>query len=211
MSFKRKPLPIDDFKAELIAAVKEHQVIVCVGETGSGKTTQLPQFLLDGGVVSSKACIGVTQPRRVAAVSVARRVAEERVREHSQALPIGLLSVNNVRNCYSVDCCFLYCQSVKVGGEVGHKIRFDDSTTASTRIKFMTDGILVRPTGRTLARVQRPELSNTHRFESASLTHCYPPMMWSFLMKPMSAAFTPTSCLASLRKSLQSAAACGSL
>jgi len=86
--------------------------VVVVGETGSGKTTQIPQFVADASLLRGSGLVGVTQPRRVAATSVARRVAEER--------------------------------GGKVGDHVGYTIRFEDKTSASTRIKFMTDGTLVR-------------------------------------------------------------------
>ena len=83
-----------------------------VGETGSGKTTQLAQYLLEDGF---PALIGCTQPRRVAAMSVAKRVADE------------------------VGC--------EVGTDVGYAIRFEDVTTPGrTKIKYMTDGVLLRET-----------------------------------------------------------------
>ncbi len=93
-----------------MAAVREHKVVVCKGETGSGKTTQFPQYLRDA--FDPPGLIGVTQPRRVAAVSVATRVAQER--------------------------------RGPLGEEVGYQIRFEDRTGPRTRIKFMTDGCLVR-------------------------------------------------------------------
>jgi ATP-dependent RNA helicase DHX8/PRP22 len=103
-------LPVEDFKDEILAAIESHQIIVCLGETGSGKTTKIPQFCADIPGVSR---IAVTQPRRVAAISVSERVAAE-------------------RGC-------------AVGTEVGYTIRFDDmSHPEKTRIKFMTDGVLVR-------------------------------------------------------------------
>ncbi|EDW27255.1 GL21126 [Drosophila persimilis] len=73
----RRSLPVYPFKEDLIAAVKEHQVLIIEGETGSGKTTQVPQYLIDAGFTKDKKMIGCTQPRRVAAMSVAARVAEE--------------------------------------------------------------------------------------------------------------------------------------
>ena len=74
---KRNRLPIDNYKEDLVRAVKDNQFLVIVGETGSGKTTQLPQYLYDAGFTSRGQLIGVTQPRRIAAISVANRVAEE--------------------------------------------------------------------------------------------------------------------------------------
>lgn len=73
----RKSLPIYQFRDDIIQAVKEHQVLIIVGETGSGKTTQLPQYLHEAGFTEGGMKIGCTQPRRVAAMSVAARVAEE--------------------------------------------------------------------------------------------------------------------------------------
>eukprot|EP00741_Cyanophora_paradoxa_P004973 tig00000842_g4821.t2 len=73
---QREGLPIAEFKQEIIDAVRAHKVCVVVGETGSGKTTQVPQYLYEAGF-GKEGKIGVTQPRRVAAISVARRVAEE--------------------------------------------------------------------------------------------------------------------------------------
>ncbi|XP_040370176.1 pre-mRNA-splicing factor ATP-dependent RNA helicase DEAH1 isoform X1 [Rosa chinensis] len=73
---ERKTLPIFSFHDELLQAVKDHQVLVIVGETGSGKTTQIPQYLHEAGY-TKHGKIGCTQPRRVAAMSVAARVSQE--------------------------------------------------------------------------------------------------------------------------------------
>jgi len=108
---QRESLPVFAFRSQLISAVKENQILIVVGETGSGKTTQLTQYLAEAGFAND-AVIGCTQPRRVAAMSVAKRVAEE------------------------VGC--------KLGEEVGYTIRFEDCTSPSTRIKYMTDGMLQR-------------------------------------------------------------------
>ncbi|CAL5354367.1 unnamed protein product [Camellia sinensis] len=104
---------IDDSLVEkrLVEEVKSNNILIIVGETGSGKTTQLPQFLFNAGLCHDGKVIGITQPRRVAAVSVAKRVAEE-------------------------------C-GVQLGQRVGYSIRFDDTTSSSTRIKYMTDGLLL--------------------------------------------------------------------
>lgn len=73
----RKLLPIFKFRDDLIQAVHDHQVVIIVGETGSGKTTQIPQYMHEGGFTDNGMKIGCTQPRRVAAMSVAARVAQE--------------------------------------------------------------------------------------------------------------------------------------
>jgi len=111
MQETRASLPVFGFRAELLAAIKEHQVIIVEGETGSGKTTQIPQYLLEEGY-GKTGIIGCTQPRRVAAMSVAARVAEE--------------------------------TATVVGDLVGYSIRFEDKTSDKTKIKYMTDGMLLR-------------------------------------------------------------------
>ncbi|KAM0007752.1 putative RNA helicase [Helianthus debilis subsp. tardiflorus] len=72
----RKTLPVYSYRESLLKAVEEHQVLVIVGETGSGKTTQIPQYLHEAGY-TKRGMIGCTQPRRVAAMSVAARVSQE--------------------------------------------------------------------------------------------------------------------------------------
>ncbi|AQK98409.1 ATP-dependent RNA helicase DHX8 [Zea mays] len=109
---QRKSLPIASVEKRLVEEVRNNDTLIIVGETGSGKTTQLPQFLYDGGLCQDGKVIGITQPRRVAAVTVAKRVAEE-CNDH-------------------------------IGKKVGYSIRFDDSTSNATRIKYMTDGLLLR-------------------------------------------------------------------
>ncbi|XP_034244398.1 pre-mRNA-splicing factor ATP-dependent RNA helicase DHX16 [Thrips palmi] len=73
----KRSLPIYAFKEALIDAVRDHQVLIIEGETGSGKTTQIPQYLHEAGFTEGGKKIGCTQPRRVAAMSVAARVAQE--------------------------------------------------------------------------------------------------------------------------------------
>lgn len=73
---QRESLPVFAFREQLIKAVRENQILIVVGETGSGKTTQLTQYLAEAGFTNN-GIIGCTQPRRVAAVSVAKRVSEE--------------------------------------------------------------------------------------------------------------------------------------
>src|SRR4051794_1188054 len=100
-------LPITAWHDEIAAAIVGHQVVVVAGATGSGKTTQLPKIALELGRTS----IGHTQPRRLAARTIAERIAEE----------VG--------------------QSV--GELVGYQVRFTDRVSKATRIKLMTDGILL--------------------------------------------------------------------
>jgi len=73
---KRKTLPVHEQKEQFLQLMKNNQVLILVGETGSGKTTQIPQFALEINTAPGKK-IGCTQPRRVAAMSVAKRVADE--------------------------------------------------------------------------------------------------------------------------------------
>ena len=73
----RKSLPIYHYRDEMLAAIEQYQVLIIVGETGSGKTTQIPQYLHEAGYTKDDFIVGCTQPRRVAAMSVAARVAEE--------------------------------------------------------------------------------------------------------------------------------------
>ncbi|MEN3940482.1 ATP-dependent RNA helicase HrpA [Prosthecobacter sp. SYSU 5D2] len=103
-------LPITARRDDILAAIRSSQVVILAGETGSGKTTQLPKMCLEV-LGDARGMIGCTQPRRVAAMSVSKRVAEE--------------------------------LDVRWGGEVGCKMRFSDDTSRDTRIKFMTDGILL--------------------------------------------------------------------
>eukprot|EP01052_Picozoa_sp_SAG31_P054335 SAG31_NODE_14400_length_809_cov_0.708451_1_plen_116_part_00 len=73
----RKKLPVTEYKQQFIEALAGNQSLVLVGETGSGKTTQTPQFCVDAGYCNGGKRVAVTQPRRVAAMSVAQRVADE--------------------------------------------------------------------------------------------------------------------------------------
>ncbi|MBL8747002.1 MAG: ATP-dependent RNA helicase HrpA [Phycisphaerae bacterium] len=107
-------LPILERRAEIEAAVARHRVVVICGETGSGKTTQLPRICLEMGR-AAHGIIGHTQPRRLAARAVAARIAEER--------------------------------GESLGGIVGSKVRFQDQTSRQTRIKVMTDGVLLAELG----------------------------------------------------------------
>jgi pre-mRNA-splicing factor ATP-dependent RNA helicase DHX15/PRP43 len=74
---KRKTLPIYEHRQQFLDLANNNQVVILVGETGSGKTTQVPQFIVEGGFLKGGKLCAVTQPRRVAAMSVSQRVADE--------------------------------------------------------------------------------------------------------------------------------------
>ena len=74
---KRKALPVYEFKQDLEEKVRDNQIVIIEGETGSGKTTQIPQFLLKQLAIPGRKAVACTQPRRVAAMSIAKRVSEE--------------------------------------------------------------------------------------------------------------------------------------
>ena len=73
LTHKAPALPIEKYREEIISKLKRNRVLIIQGETGCGKTTKVPQFLHESGIFTD--FIGVTQPRRVAAISIARRVA----------------------------------------------------------------------------------------------------------------------------------------
>ena len=112
--FRRK-LPAYKMKEDIIRAVRGNQVTVLSGDTGCGKTTQLPQLLFDAGIgqeMPGRGMILCTQPRRVSAISVAQRVAQER--------------------------------GERCGDSVGYSIRFENVVSENTRMLFLTTGILLR-------------------------------------------------------------------
>ena len=74
---QQQALPITAYKSDILYLVSKFQVVIIVGEAGSGKSTQIPQFLLEGGWSQSDKIIGVTQPRRVGVLTIAQRIAEE--------------------------------------------------------------------------------------------------------------------------------------
>ena len=107
-------LPISAHRAEIMARLRESQIVVVCGDTGSGKTTQLPKMAMELGFGKDGRRIACTQPRRLAAVTVAERVAAE--------------------------------LKSRVGGIVGYQHRFARAVSDDTRIKFMTDGVLLAET-----------------------------------------------------------------
>lgn len=110
----RKELPVHSQRKEFLKVFEKSQVMVFVGETGSGKTTQIPQFVAmsELAIGNHNGQISCTQPRRVAAMSVAERVATE--------------------------------MDVTLGRQVGYSIRFEDKTNEDTKLRYMTDGMLLR-------------------------------------------------------------------
>ncbi|XP_067124062.1 ATP-dependent RNA helicase DHX33 [Centruroides vittatus] len=109
--FERKSLPIFSVRKKLIKEIIKHNCIIVIGETACGKTTQIPQYIYQSGI-QKDLIIGITQPRRVAAITIAERVALER--------------------------------NTAVSNLVGYSVRFDDKTSLETKIKYMTDGMLLR-------------------------------------------------------------------
>uniref|UniRef100_A0AAY5EYH4 Activating signal cointegrator 1 complex subunit 3 n=1 Tax=Electrophorus electricus TaxID=8005 RepID=A0AAY5EYH4_ELEEL len=107
----RLKLPVLAEEQVIMEAVRENECVVLCGETGSGKTTQVPQFLYEAGYARAGGIIGVTEPRRVAAVSMSHRVAKE------MNLSTGVVS---------------------------YQIRYEGNVTKDTKIKFMTDGVLLK-------------------------------------------------------------------
>lgn len=75
---QRELLPVFKYRTHILYLLERYQTVVVIGETGCGKSTQIPQYLLEAGWAAGGRCVAVTQPRRVAAVTVATRVAEER-------------------------------------------------------------------------------------------------------------------------------------
>lgn len=114
LAAQRQKLPIFKTRDHILYMLEKFQVVIIVGETGSGKSTQIPQYLVEAGwCLEEGQMIGITEPRRVAATTLAARVAEEK------HCPMGEL--------------------------VGYSIRFDEwFDRAKTKIKYMTEGILVR-------------------------------------------------------------------
>jgi ATP-dependent RNA helicase DDX35 len=111
-------LPIKAHRRQILHALEQHSVVVVVGETGSGKSTQLVQYLHQGGWTAKNFQVVCTQPRRLAAITLAHRVSEE------MAATGG----------------------AQAGSKVAYAVRFEDTSTPGTAVKFVTDGLLVRET-----------------------------------------------------------------
>ncbi|CAH1397378.1 unnamed protein product [Nezara viridula] len=111
IEIQRKTLPINRVKRRLLMEIEKAETVILLGETGCGKTTQIPQYLLERKL-NRDGIIGITQPRRVAAVTVANRVAVE--------------------------------MKTSTGQAVGYTVRFEDATSPLTKIKYLTDGMLLR-------------------------------------------------------------------
>lgn len=118
----RLKLPVVAEEQRIMEAIHDNDIVVLCGSTGSGKTTQVPQFLFEAGYGSrdgpTPGLIGVTQPRRVAAVSMSKRVAQE-LGDHSD--------------------------------KVAYQIRFEGTVDPNTAVKFMTDGVLLREVAQDIA------------------------------------------------------------
>ncbi|XP_026564483.1 ATP-dependent RNA helicase DHX33 [Pseudonaja textilis] len=108
---QRRSLPIFQARGTLLGQLRTLDCAILIGETGSGKTTQIPQYLYEGEI-GRQGIVAVTQPRRVAAISLATRVSDEKKNE--------------------------------LGKLVGYTVRFEDLTSDETKIKFLTDGMLLR-------------------------------------------------------------------
>jgi ATP-dependent RNA helicase DHX29 len=129
----RQALPMASYKQTLLDTVRDNRVTIISAQTGAGKTTQCPQFLLEDALLDGRGNatqILVTQPRRVAATSVAERVSEE------------------------------MCEP-RLGGLVGYQIRMEAVRSAGTKLLFCTTGIVLRrlQDDRTLKGVVRPRFS----------------------------------------------------
>jgi ATP-dependent RNA helicase DHX37/DHR1 len=109
----RSKLPIITEEQVIMETINENDIVIICGETGSGKTTQVPQFLYEAGYAEDGFMIGVTEPRRVAAISMSKRVNDE----------MNFAEQDSI---------------------VSYQIRYEGTSAPSTRIKFMTDGVLLK-------------------------------------------------------------------
>ncbi|THU74176.1 hypothetical protein C4D60_Mb04t30590 [Musa balbisiana] len=150
---ERKTLPIYPYREQLLQAVQDHQVLVIVGETGSGKTTQIPQYLHEAGYTKrgqgfghastpTAACILASN----AALVLGRKALEWRLLEMNIECQLFLVGCTQPRRVAAMSVAARVSQEmgVKLGHEVGYSIRFEDCTSEKTIMKYMTDGMLLR-------------------------------------------------------------------
>lgn len=110
IAIDREKLPVFAFKKKILDSVRDNQVILIAADTGAGKSTQVPQFLLQSGLFDG---IAVSQPRRLACFSLAKRVGQE-----AESWYTGSRSV------------------------IGYKVRFDGTSTRDTKVLFLTEGLI---------------------------------------------------------------------
>ena len=141
----REDLPIFELEHQLIAELKKQSRLILQAPTGSGKSTQVPQILLDHGLLGDGQVV-ILQPRRFAARLLAARVAFER--------------------------------SARLGDEVGYQIRFENLTSKRTRIRFVTEGILLRqliqdPQLRGVSAILFDEFHERHLYGDITLARAF--------------------------------------
>jgi ATP-dependent helicase HrpA len=142
-------LPITAHIDEIADALRQHQVLIVCGDTGSGKTTQLPKIALKIGR-GKRGLIGCTQPRRLAAIAMARRVSEE-LGVRSEEL--GVNNTSETKQLLTPHSSLLTEKTpnsslLTPNSFVGYQHRFESRLSKDTVIKFMTDGILLAEIGR---------------------------------------------------------------
>lgn len=116
---QRQKLPIAAYRQEIVDTLEKHQVLVLSGETGCGKSTQLPAFIMEDQLLKGKTCkIFCTEPRRISAISLAQRVSAE------MGEAPGTVGTN--------------------GSLIGYSIRLESNIAKSTRLAFVTNGIALR-------------------------------------------------------------------
>ena len=165
---QRRSLPIFQVKQDIVDAVSAHPVVVVSGETGSGKTTQLPLYLLENMIKNERAdeCyIICTQPRRIAAISIAERVHYE-CAQHLRTISNTSATVNNNSNIVAnmnannnaankdsntnSSSNSKYTSNSVGTGLVGYQVRLDSRSSARTKLIYCTTGVLLR-------RLQEPD------------------------------------------------------
>ncbi|KAG1666715.1 putative ATP-dependent RNA helicase prh1 [Nymphon striatum] len=109
---KRKKLPVWQYKDQFMDMLHKNQISIVIGETGSGKTTQIPQWCIEFSNSMGKKSVACTQPRKISAVSIADRVSKE--------------------------------MDVQLGTTVGYSIRFENKTSRNTKLKYVTEEMLLR-------------------------------------------------------------------